>query len=164
MEFGSRLYELRKKAGMSQEELAAVLDVTRQTVSKWEEGNTLPDVLMVCALADYFGTTTDALLGRVRELKKLVVMAGSEDRKLIEGLLKAHGFCAAAYAETSAEAAQRVRELAAKGILHIGHHDRLTEAERERTGKCNIGDCVYDEPADLRGNLDTILSMMESHF
>ena len=38
MEFGNRLYELRKQRGMSQEELAGLLDVTRQTVSKWEVG------------------------------------------------------------------------------------------------------------------------------
>lgn len=38
MEFGNRLYELRKQKGLSQEELANRLDVTRQTVSKWEAG------------------------------------------------------------------------------------------------------------------------------
>lgn len=39
MEFGNRLYELRKQKGLSQEELASRLDVTRQTVSKWELGD-----------------------------------------------------------------------------------------------------------------------------
>ena len=38
MEFGNRLYELRKQKGLSQEELASRLDVTRQTVSKGELG------------------------------------------------------------------------------------------------------------------------------
>ena len=38
MEFGNRLYELRKQKGLSQEELANRLDVTRQTISKWELG------------------------------------------------------------------------------------------------------------------------------
>lgn len=41
MEFGNRLYELRKQKGLSQEELANRLDVTRQTVSKWELGGSL---------------------------------------------------------------------------------------------------------------------------
>ena len=39
MEFGSRLYKLRKEKGLSQEELANHLEVTRQTVSKWELGD-----------------------------------------------------------------------------------------------------------------------------
>ena len=38
MEFGNKLYELRKAKGLSQEDLASRLDVTRQTVSKWEVG------------------------------------------------------------------------------------------------------------------------------
>ena len=38
MEFGNKLYELRKEKGLSQEELANHLEVTRQTVSKWELG------------------------------------------------------------------------------------------------------------------------------
>ena len=42
MEFGNRLYELRKQKGLSQEELANRLDVTRQTVSKWEGGHCPP--------------------------------------------------------------------------------------------------------------------------
>ena len=44
MEFGNRLYELRKQKGLSQEELANRLDVTRQTVSKWELGDSTPDM------------------------------------------------------------------------------------------------------------------------
>lgn len=163
MELGKNIYELRKNKGVTQEELAAELGVTAAAVSKWEKGATLPDVLMVCAIADHFGVTTDALLGRSRELKKLVVMAGEEDRKVIERLLKDHGFCAAAYADTPEEAGRCKRELAAAGVLHIGNA-QLTEAERERMGKCNIGDCVYEEPEDFRGNLDTILAMMEKHF
>ena len=44
MEFGNRLYELRKQKGLSQEELANRLDVTRQTISKWELGDSTPDM------------------------------------------------------------------------------------------------------------------------
>ena len=41
MEFQHRLYDLRRKAGMSQEELATVVGVTRQAVQKWESGDSL---------------------------------------------------------------------------------------------------------------------------
>lgn len=68
MEFANRLYELRKKAGLSQEELAAALDVTRQTVSKWEVGDSTPDLAKLVALGAFFGISLDALvLGAERE-------------------------------------------------------------------------------------------------
>lgn len=41
MEFSQRLYELRRKAGLSQEELANLVGVTRQAVQKWESGDSL---------------------------------------------------------------------------------------------------------------------------
>ena len=44
MEFSNRLYELRKKRGLSQEEAANKLNVTRQTFSKWENGDSTPDM------------------------------------------------------------------------------------------------------------------------
>ncbi len=163
MELGRNIYELRKARGVTQEELAAELGVTAAAVSKWEKGNTLPDVLMVCALADFFGVTTDELLGRNRELKKLILVTEGEDRKKIEGLLRSHGFCAVGYADDPAEAGRLCREGSAVGVLRIGH-EPITDAQREAMGKCNMGDCAYDTPEDLWRNLDTILSMMEKHF
>lgn len=62
MTIGDRLTELRKSRGLSQEELAAQLTLTRQTISKWELGQSSPDVEYVIALCDYFGVTTDYLL------------------------------------------------------------------------------------------------------
>ena len=65
MEFANRLYELRKKAGLSQEELAAALEVTRQTVSKWETGDSTPDMAKLRAMGEFFCISLDALvLGR----------------------------------------------------------------------------------------------------
>lgn len=66
MEFGSRLYELRKQKGLSQEELASRLDVTRQTVSKWELGDSTPDMEKLIALGALFERSLDELvLGKV---------------------------------------------------------------------------------------------------
>ena len=64
---------------MTQEELAAQLGVTPTAVSKWENNNTLPDILMLCALADYFGITTDHLLGRDKGTLYAYVAAPSEE-------------------------------------------------------------------------------------
>ena len=163
MELGKNIYNLRKEKGMTQEEMAAELGVTAAAVSKWEKGATLPDVLMLCAIADYFGVTTDELLGRVRELKKLVLLVGNEDRTQVERQLKNHGFCAAAYAVNPEEAGRLSRERNAAGVLRIGR-EPISRSDQDRVGKCNLGDCAYDEPEDLIGNLDTILSMMEKHF
>ena len=44
MELGKQIYELRKKANLSQEQLAEKVDVSRQTISKWELGETAPDI------------------------------------------------------------------------------------------------------------------------
>ena len=163
MELGKNICDLRRNRGVTQEELAAELGVTAAAVSKWEKGYTLPDVLMVCALADYFDVTADELLGRKRERKPLVLVIGDEERKMVESLLKQHGFCAEAWTDDVAEAGRLCREGRARGVLRIGR-EPITELEREALGKCNMGDCAYDEPEDLRGNLDTILAMMEKHF
>ena len=163
MELGKKIYELRRERGITQEELAGELGVTAAAVSKGEKGATLPDVLMVCAIADFFGVTTDELLGRIRELKPLVLVTGDEDLKLIETMLKRHGFLAAAWTDDLMAAGNLCRRLRARGVLRIGH-EPLTAAQQELIGKCDTGDCAYDEPEDLPGNLGTILSMMEKHF
>ena len=62
MEFQQRLYELRKKAGLSQEGLADLLGVTRQAVQKWEAGAARPDMDNLTALARYFNVTLDYLV------------------------------------------------------------------------------------------------------
>lgn len=72
MEFGNRLYELRKQKGFSQEELANRLDVTRQTVSKWELGDSTPDMDKLIALGELFEISLDELvLGKIPVTTKL---------------------------------------------------------------------------------------------
>ena len=64
MYIGNTILELRKQKHMTHEELAAQLGVTAAAVSKWGNNYTLPDILILCALADLFDVTTDTLLGR----------------------------------------------------------------------------------------------------
>ena len=54
---------LRKEKGITQETLADFLGVSFQSVSKWERGETLPDITLVPAIANYFGVTIDELMG-----------------------------------------------------------------------------------------------------
>ena len=62
MTFGKKLQWQRKKNGMSQETLAAELDVSRQAISKWEQDGALPDAVNIIRIARLFGVTTDYLL------------------------------------------------------------------------------------------------------
>ena len=62
MTLGEKLQRLRAETGLSQEDLAERLDVSRQAVSKWEQDKTVPDVKYIVALSDLFGVTTDYLL------------------------------------------------------------------------------------------------------
>lgn len=75
MNIGKNIYNLRRDRNITQEALAAELGVTAAAVSKWENGYTLPDILMLCALADYFEVTTDELLGRKQEWRYAVIAA-----------------------------------------------------------------------------------------
>ena len=62
MTFGQKLQQLRKARGMSQEDLAGQLSVTRQTVSKWELDQSTPDLPYLAAISEFFGVSTDYLI------------------------------------------------------------------------------------------------------
>lgn len=62
MDFNNRLYQLRKQKGLSQEELANRLNVSRQTVSKWEVGDSTPDMEKLIAISDLFDVSLDKLV------------------------------------------------------------------------------------------------------
>ncbi len=62
MKFSEKLMELRRSRGWSQEQLGDQLGVTRQTVSKWELGETTPEMEKIAAISDLFGVSTDELI------------------------------------------------------------------------------------------------------
>lgn len=62
MIFADKLIQLRKKSGWSQEELAEQMNVTRQSVSKWEGAQSVPDLEKMVRLSELFGVSTDYLL------------------------------------------------------------------------------------------------------
>lgn len=65
---GKRIATYRKKLGLTQDQLAEKLGLTAQAVSKWENDLSCPDITVLPKLADIFGVTTDALLGRESEI------------------------------------------------------------------------------------------------
>lgn len=62
MNMADRIEYLRKTNGISQEELADKVGVSRQAVSKWENEQSLPDLEKIITMSDYFGVTTDYIL------------------------------------------------------------------------------------------------------
>lgn len=62
MGFSEKIYELRTQAGMSQASFAEKLQVSRQTVSKWELGTSYPEIDKLLAISNLFHVTTDYLL------------------------------------------------------------------------------------------------------
>ena len=61
MEIGNKIKQLRFKAGMTQEQLAGRLGISAQSVSKWENAVTMPDIALLPALAGELGVTIDEL-------------------------------------------------------------------------------------------------------
>ncbi len=84
--------ELRTLRGMSQVELAKVLNVSKQCVSNWENGNVLPSIEMLVRLADFFRVSTDMLLGResanVIDAEGLTPEQTAHVRALVSDLIK----------------------------------------------------------------------------
>ncbi len=70
MNFCDKLKEIRKKEGLSQEELAAKIGVSRQAITKWETGKGMPDIENMIILAEIFKTTLDDLLFQQAGQKK----------------------------------------------------------------------------------------------
>ena len=86
MEIGKKIMNLRKKNGLSQEELAEKVDVARQTISKWELGETSPDIKQAKKLARIFKVSLDELTDN--DIKDILVEKTSNTEKLAGIILK----------------------------------------------------------------------------
>ena len=65
MILADKIMELRKKNGWSQEELAEILNVSRQSISKWESAQSMPTMDKIVQMSEVFGVSTDFLLKTV---------------------------------------------------------------------------------------------------
>ncbi len=63
LKIGEIIKDLRKKQDVTQEKLAAYLNISYQAVSKWENGTALPDITLIPGIANFFGVSADELLG-----------------------------------------------------------------------------------------------------
>ena len=86
MEIGNKIQELRKKNGMSQEELAEKIGVARQTISKWELGETSPDLKQAKELSKIFKISLDELTNN--DIKEVLIEKTSNTEQLAGLILK----------------------------------------------------------------------------
>jgi len=77
MDFGKKLQELRKQKGLTQEELAEAIFVSRTAVSKWESGRGYPSLESLKAIAKFFSVTVDSLLSG----EQILTIAEEESRQ-----------------------------------------------------------------------------------
>lgn len=85
LKMGYKISELRKKKGLTQSELSSLMGVSPQAVSKWESGNSYPDISVLVMLAKELETTTDYLLGK--EDSPEIILSKEENRKSIEDII-----------------------------------------------------------------------------
>ena len=87
MKLGSSLYNARKKSGLSQEDVAGKLGVSRQTISKWETDETLPDIRQAKRLAVLYHLSLDELIDfdiDVKEIERVIENTSEETQKKID--------------------------------------------------------------------------------
>lgn len=78
----TNLKKLRKERNLSQQALAEILEISQQSVNKYETRNVQPDIEILKKMADYFHTTIDYIVGREEQLK--VVVGGQKMQLSIE--------------------------------------------------------------------------------
>lgn len=77
---GEKIRDYRKKAGLSQEQLAEELNVSRQAITKWETNKGVPDISNLIAISDEFGITLDELIKEDAVVKKKIISDSSSKK------------------------------------------------------------------------------------
>lgn len=87
---GENLKKLRKLKELTQEQLADILGVSFQAVSKWERGDSYPDIEMLPTIAEYFGITTDELMGmkEIRDTANAEKILEQQKENMSKGLIR----------------------------------------------------------------------------
>lgn len=81
MELGKRIIELRRKKKMTQEDLAELFDVSRQTISNWENGKSYPDITLLLKISKEFNISLDELMREDKKIINTIVKNEKQKRK-----------------------------------------------------------------------------------
>ena len=87
MTIGKRIAALRREKGLKQDDLAQMLEVRPQAVSKWENDQTCPDIALLPKLAQILGVSVDELLSGKQEMQPAVTLVPEEQRKDIKDMM-----------------------------------------------------------------------------
>jgi len=87
MTIGKRIAALRREKNLKQDDLAQILEVSPQAVSKWENDQTCPDISLLPKLAKILGVSVDELLSGKQELQPVVTLVPEDQRKDIKDMM-----------------------------------------------------------------------------
>lgn len=166
MYIGEQIRVLRNQKKITQEILAAEMGVTVGAVSKWENGATLPDVQMLCSLADYFEVTTDKMLGRAYKGSFAVCDDAKFIRETIREILEKEGYTCAGLAEDGTQ----LREIMGKNTpnilfldIHLGEENGL-ELLKELKEKCSDTRIIMVTADNAEKTIQTAISYKADAF
>ena len=137
---GANIYRLRKEARLTQDDLASYLGVTKASVSKWETGQSYPDIELLPRIATYFDTTVDKLMGYEPQMSR------SGIKRECARLRTA--FANEPFAQAHAQCQELVRDyyscyplLAQIAMMYLNHMDLAEEPERKKLAEEAVGLC-----------------------
>ena len=87
MTIGNRIAALRREKNLKQDDLAQMMEVSPQAVSKWENDQTCPDISLLPKLAKILGVSVDELLSGKQELQPVVTLVPEDQRKDIKDMM-----------------------------------------------------------------------------
>ena len=133
MNIGKQIQTLRKEKNITQEILAAEMGVTVGAVSKWENGISIPDIFMLCSLADFFSVTTDHLLGRAGKAEVMVCDDAPLIGRAIRDILEKEGNLCTGIAENSSQLFDKMRTSVPHAVfldIHLPEENGLDSLKR----------------------------------
>ena len=167
LRIAEKIVYLRKQKGITQDELASFLGVTKASVSKWENGQSMPDIMLLPEIATYFDVTVDELLGYEPQLSK-------EQIKKLYGEL-GEDFARLPFEEAFAKSEVLVKKyyscylfLLQICVLWMNHYTMAEGKERQEEilgklqGLCNhiLENCknteIYSDALGIRASVDLL--------
>lgn len=145
MNLGNTILRLRKEKGLTQEELAMEVGVSAQAVSKWENGNSLPDIYMLNTLADYFKVSTDELLSRKNYIKKVLAVVPSKNLlQKLKVLSREYGYIITSECNSYEEAVRMVNteNLPVDVVFVCGTHPNPSIEDTPLRDNISVLECV----------------------